>query len=78
MDNVESRARTVKIWLNIPVGLCMAEVRCLLNRSLESTGRPKYWTCEFHGITACWKWRDVGGTSRRRVNKMSSVFWILV
>ena len=38
----------------IPVALCMTEVRCLVNRSLESRRRPRYRTCVFHGITVSW------------------------
>jgi hypothetical protein len=61
MDNVEPRARRGKSWRNIPVALCMTEVRCLVNRSLESRRRPRYRACVFHGITACWKLNGAGG-----------------
>jgi len=57
----------------MPVALCITEVKCLVNRSLESRRRPRYRTCEFHGIIVRWKWRGAGGTGRRRVNKMASV-----
>jgi len=55
MDNVESRARKGKSWRKIPVSLCMTEVRCIVNRSLESRRRPRYRTWVFHGIKVCWK-----------------------
>ena len=55
------------------VGLCITEVKCLVNRSLESR-IPRYRTCEFHGIIGRWKCRGAGGTGRRRVNKIASVF----
>jgi len=42
MDNVESRARRGNSWRKIPVVMCMTEVRCLVNRSLESRRRPRY------------------------------------
>ena len=61
MDNVESRARRGKSLRKIPVALCMTEVRCLVNRSLESRRRPGYRTCVFHGISVRWKWRGAGG-----------------
>ena len=72
MDNVESRARR-ESWRKMPVALCVTEAKCLANRSLGSSRRPRYRTCEFHGITVCWKWRGAGGTGRHRVNKMVSV-----
>jgi hypothetical protein len=55
MDNVESRARRGKSWRKMPVALCVTEVKCLVNRSLGSNRRPRYRTCELHGITECWK-----------------------
>jgi hypothetical protein len=56
MDNVESRARRGRSWRKIPVALCVTGVKCLVNRSLGSSRRPRYRTCElFHGITVCWK-----------------------
>ena len=65
MDNVESRARRGKSWRKMPVALCVTEVKCLVNclvnRSLGSSRRPRYRTCEFHGIAMCWKWRGAGG-----------------
>jgi hypothetical protein len=73
MDNVKSRARRGKSWRKMPVALCITEVKCLANRSMGSSRRPRYRTCEFHGITVCWKWRGAGGTGRRRVKKMASV-----
>jgi hypothetical protein len=73
MGNVESRARRGKSWRKMPVALCVTEVKCLVNRSLRWSRRPRYRTCEFHGITVCWKWRGAGGTGRRRVKKMASV-----
>jgi hypothetical protein len=73
MDNDESRARRGKSWRKMPVASGVTEVRCLVNRSLGSSRRPRYRTCEFHGITVYWKWRGAGGTGRRRVKKMASV-----
>jgi len=73
MDNVESRARRGKSWRKMPVALCVREVKCLVNRRLGSSRRPRYRTCEFHGNTVCWKWRGAGGTGGRRVKKMASV-----
>jgi len=55
MDNVESRARRGKSWRKMPVALYVMEVKCLVNRSLGSSRRPRYRTCGFHGITVCWK-----------------------
>jgi hypothetical protein len=75
MDNVESRVRRGKSWRKIRVALCVTEVKCLVNRSLGSSRRPRYQTYEFHGITVCWKWRGAGGTGRRRVKKMASVVY---
>ena len=71
MDNVELRARRGKSWRKMPVALCVTEVTCLVSRS--SSRRPRYRTCEFHGITVCWKWRVAGGTGWCRVKKMASV-----
>ena len=73
MHNVELHARRGKIWRKMPVALCVTEVKCLINRSLGSSRRPGYRTCEFHGITVCWKWRGAGGTGQRRVNIVASV-----
>jgi len=74
IDNVESRARRRgKSWRKMLVALCIMEVKCLINRSLESRRRPRYWTCGFHGILVRWKWKGAGGTGRRQVNKMASV-----
>ena len=73
MDNVELRARRGKGWRNMPVALCVTEVKCLVNRRLGSSRRPRYRTCDFHLITVCRKWRGAGGTGRRRVKKMASV-----
>jgi hypothetical protein len=73
MDNAESRARRGKSWRKMLVTLCVTEVKCLVNRSLGSSRRPRYRTCEFHGITVCWKYIVAGGTGRRRVKKMASV-----
>jgi len=61
MDNVETRAGKGKSWRKMPVALCVTEVKCLVNRSLGSSRRPRYRTCEFHGITVCWKWRGAEG-----------------
>jgi len=55
MDNVESRARRGKSWRKMPVALCVTEVKCLVYRILGSSRRPRYRTCEFHGIAVCWK-----------------------
>jgi hypothetical protein len=44
MDNVESRARRGKSWMMMPVALCVTEVKCLVNRSLGSSRRPRYRT----------------------------------
>ena len=38
MDNVESHVRRGKSWQRMPVTLCVTEVKCLVNRSLGSTG----------------------------------------
>jgi hypothetical protein len=46
MDNAESRARRGKSWRKIPVALCVTEVKCLVNRSLGSSRRPRYRTCK--------------------------------
>jgi len=73
IENVESRARRGKSWRKMPVALCITEVKCLINRSLDSRWRPRYRTCGFHGILVRWKWKGAGGTGRRRVNKMASV-----
>jgi len=73
MDNIESRARRGKSWRKMLVALCVTEVKCLVNRSLGLRRRLRYRTCEFHGITVCWKWRGAGGTGWRRVKKMASV-----
>jgi hypothetical protein len=51
------------------MALCVTEVKCLVNRSLGSSRRPRYRTCEFHGITVCWQRRGAGGTGRGRVKK---------
>jgi hypothetical protein len=55
MDNVESRARRGKSWRRVPVALYITEVKCLMNRSLGLSRRPRYRSCEFHRITVCWK-----------------------
>jgi len=47
MDNVESRARRGGSWRKIPLALCMTEVRCLVNRSLESRRSPRYRTYRY-------------------------------
>ena len=73
IDNAESHVRRGKRWRKISVALCVMEVKCLVNRSLGSSRRPRHRTCEFHGITVCWKWRGAGGTGRRRVKKTVSV-----
>jgi len=73
IDNVGSRARRRKSWRKMPVALCVTEVKCLVNRSLESRRRPRYRTCGFHGILVRRKWKGTGGTGRRGVNKMASV-----
>jgi len=73
MDNIESHARRGKSWRKVPVAFCVTEVKCLVNRRLGLSRRPRYQTCEFHGITVCWKWRGAGGTGRHRVKKMASV-----
>ena len=73
MDNVESRVRRGKSWRKMPVALCVMEVKCLVNRSLGSSRRLRYQTCEFHGITVCWKWSGAGGTGWCRMNKMASL-----
>ena len=73
MDNVESRARRGNSWQKMPVALCITDVKCLVNRSLGSSSRPRYRTWEFHGIAVCWKWRGAGVAGRRRVNRMASV-----
>jgi hypothetical protein len=41
VNNVESRARGGKSWRKIPVALCVTEVKCLVNRSLGSSRRPR-------------------------------------
>ena len=73
IDNVESRARRGKSLRMMPVSLCITDVKCLVNRSLESRRRPRYRTCGFHGILVRWKWKGAGGTGQRRVNKMACV-----
>jgi hypothetical protein len=73
MANVELRVRRGKSWRKMPVALCVTEVKCIINRSLGSSRRPRYRTCEFHRITVYWKRRGAGGTGRCRVNKMASV-----
>jgi len=77
IDNVESSASRGNSWRKMPVALCITEVKCLVNRSLESRRRPRYRTCGFHRIRIRWKWKGARGTGRRRVNKMASVLWIL-
>jgi len=59
------------------VALCVREVKCIVNRSLGSSRRPRYRTCEFHRITVYWKRRGAGGTGRRRVKNMASGLSIL-
>jgi hypothetical protein len=49
MDN-ESRAWRRKSWRKMLVALSVTEVKCLVNRSLGSSRRPRYRTCEFHWI----------------------------
>jgi hypothetical protein len=78
MDKVELRARRGKSWRKMPVALCVTEVKCLVNRSLGSSRRPRYRTCEFHGITVCWKWRGAGGTGRRQVKKKVTLYWHVI
>jgi len=39
MDNVESLARRGKSWQRMPVALCSADVKSLVNRSLGSSSR---------------------------------------
>ena len=73
IDNVECRARRGNSWQRVPVALCSTDVKCLVNRSLGSSSRPRYRTWEFHGIAVCWKWRGAGVAGRRRVNRMASV-----
>ena len=41
MDNVQLLAMRGKSWRKVSVALCMTEVRCLVNRSLESRRRPR-------------------------------------
>ena len=55
MDNVESHVRRGKSWKKMSVALCVTEFKCLVNSSLGSSRRPRYWTSEFHGITVCWR-----------------------
>jgi hypothetical protein len=47
MHNVESRARRGKSWRKMPVALCIMEVKCFVNRSLECKSKlfyaRKYW-----------------------------------
>ena len=54
MDNVESCARSGKSWRKIPVALCMTEVRCLVNRSLESRCLPTGRETEIIDIHSCY------------------------
>jgi len=44
MDNIESRVRRGKSWRKMPVALCVTEVKCLVNRRLGSSRRPRYRT----------------------------------
>ena len=38
---VEGRAIRGKSWRKMPVALCVTEVKCLVNRSLGSSRRPR-------------------------------------